>query len=57
MINFRVANLDKMAAQLTAKGIKVEVDPETYPNGRFALLHDPEGNSIQLWQPGGVDRG
>jgi len=32
-------------------GIKVDVDPKTYPNGRFALLHDPEGNPIQLWQP------
>src|SRR5690349_2396434 len=37
MINFRVANLDAMVAQLTAAGIKVEVDPQKYPNGRFAL--------------------
>ena len=51
MINFRVANLDRMVAQLTAAGIKVEVDPQKYPNGRFALLHDPEGNPIQLWEP------
>ncbi|HKW48397.1 MAG TPA: VOC family protein [Gemmatimonadaceae bacterium] len=51
MINFRVANLDAMIAQLTAAGIKVEVDPQKYPNGRFALLHDPEGNPIQLWEP------
>jgi predicted enzyme related to lactoylglutathione lyase len=51
MINFRVAHLDAMVAQLTAAGIKVDVDPQTYPNGRFALLHDPEGNPIQLWEP------
>ncbi len=52
MINFRVRDLDKMAAQLRAKGIAVEVDPELYPNiGRFAKLLDPEGNPIQLWQP------
>ena len=51
MLNFRVSNLDAMAAQLRRAGIKVEVDPKTYPNGRFALLHDPEGNPIQLWQP------
>lgn len=51
MINFRVAHLDAMVAQLTAAGIKVEVDPQKYPNGRFALLHDPEGNPIQLWEP------
>ena len=57
MINFRVRDLDKMAAQLRAAGATVEVDPETYPNGRFAKTADPEGNPIQLWQPGGVDKG
>jgi predicted enzyme related to lactoylglutathione lyase len=57
MINFRVANLARMVAQLNANGITVEVDPETYPNGRFAKLHDPEGNPIQLWEPAGVDPG
>lgn len=57
MINFRVRDLDKMAAQLRANGIAVEVDPEEYPNGRFGKLVDPEDNPIQLWQPGGVDRG
>lgn len=57
MLNFRVRDLDKMAAQLRANGVTVEIDPETYPNGRFAKLNDPEGNPIQLWQPGGVDKG
>jgi glyoxylase I family protein len=28
-----------------------DVDPDTYANGRFASLNDPEGNVIQLWQP------
>lgn len=51
MVNFRVRNLDKLAAQLRAAGIEVKVDPQTYPNGRFARLHDPEGNPIELWQP------
>jgi predicted enzyme related to lactoylglutathione lyase len=51
MINFRVSDLDKMARQLEAAGIAVKVDPATYPNGRFARLHDPEGNPIELWQP------
>lgn len=51
MINFRVHDLDKMVAQLRKAGIEVK-DPETYPNiGRFARLHDPEGNPIELWQP------
>jgi glyoxylase I family protein len=55
MINFRVANLDAMVAQLRAAGISVEIDPEPYPNGRFARLHDPEGNPIEIWQPAGRD--
>jgi predicted enzyme related to lactoylglutathione lyase len=51
MVNFRVHNLDKMIAQLRAAGIEVK-DPESYGNiGRFARLHDPEGNPIELWQP------
>jgi glyoxylase I family protein len=50
-LNFRVRDLAAMVAQLSAAGITVEVDRETYPNGRFASLHDPEGNAIQLWQP------
>ena len=55
MLNFRVRDLDKMTAQLRANGNTVEVDPELYPNGRFAKVLDPEGNPIQLWQPGGTD--
>jgi glyoxylase I family protein len=52
MVNFRVRDLDKMAAQLQSAGIAVKVDPQDYPNiGRFARLHDPEGNPIELWQP------
>jgi predicted enzyme related to lactoylglutathione lyase len=51
MVNFRVHDLDKMVAQLRTAGIEVK-DPETYTNiGRFARLHDPEGNPIELWQP------
>lgn len=57
MINFRVRDLKAMAAQLRAKGVEVEVDPEEYPNGWFAKLCDPEGNPIQLWQPATKDPG
>ena len=51
MVNFRVRNLDAMVAQLRGMKIEVRVDPETYPNGRFARLHDPEDNPIELWEP------
>ncbi|MEL6487144.1 MAG: VOC family protein, partial [Pseudomonadota bacterium] len=51
MLNLRVADLDAFAAQLEAEGVAVTVDPQDYPNGRFATLADPEGNPIQLWEP------
>jgi glyoxylase I family protein len=51
MINFRVRDLDRMIKQLKAAGIAVKLDPEQHPNGRFARIHDPEGNPIELWEP------
>ena len=53
MVNFRVRDLDKMVAQLRTAGIEVN-DPQSFPGiGRFARLHDLEGNPIELWQPAG----
>lgn len=51
LVNFRVRDLDAMVAQLRAAGIEVAVDPEPYPNGRFARLHDLDGYPIELWEP------
>ncbi|MEM8954492.1 MAG: VOC family protein [Verrucomicrobiota bacterium] len=50
MINFRVRDLDAMVLQLREAGIEVKVDEETHPNGRFARVHDPEGNPVELWE-------
>jgi predicted enzyme related to lactoylglutathione lyase len=55
MIDFRVANLDAMITQLRAADVAVEPDPQTYPNGRFARLYDPERNPIELWEPAAGD--
>ena len=51
MLNLRVDDLDGMVRQLRSAGIEVAVNPETYPNGRFARLHDPEENPVELWEP------
>lgn len=54
MINFRVDDLDAMMDQLKAAGIAVETRPQewdTSETGRFARIHDPEGNQIELWEP------
>ncbi len=42
-------------ASYRAAGIAIEIDPQQYPNGRFARLHDPEGNPIEPWEPSGRD--
>lgn len=55
MLNFRVDDLEAMIAQLRAAGIAVETRDEwdAHPEvGRFARIHDPEGNPVELWQPG-----
>ncbi len=56
MLNFRVRDLDAMVAQLEEMGTSVDLDPERYPNGRFAYFKDPEGNPLQIWEPEGRDR-
>lgn len=53
MLNFRVRGMDALLDRLRAAGIAVETRaewdaPET---GRFARIHDPEGNAIELWEP------
>jgi len=54
MLNLRVPHLDALVEYLRGAGIEVTVDPEEYPNGRFARTHDPEGNPIELWEPRAV---
>ncbi|WP_020108665.1 VOC family protein [Nocardia sp. 348MFTsu5.1] len=53
MLNFRVTDLDGLLAQLKDSGITVIVKPEwdSPETGRFARIHDPEGNAIELWEP------
>lgn len=53
MLNFRVADLDGFIAQLRSSGIAAETRPQEWDSevGRFARIHDPEGNPIELWEP------
>ncbi len=51
MLNFRVADLDAMVAQLKAADIQVSHESRMDGIGRFARIHDPEGNPIELWEP------
>lgn len=52
MINFRVDELDALVVKLRASGIAVETRAEWDSEvGRFARIHDPEGNPVELWEP------
>lgn len=53
MINLRVSDLDSLLASLRAAGVEVITKDEwnSMPEiGRFARIHDPEGNAIELWE-------
>jgi predicted enzyme related to lactoylglutathione lyase len=54
MLNLRVDDIAGLIASLTAKGVAVTTKAEWDDAGigRFARIHDPEGNPIELWEPG-----
>jgi glyoxylase I family protein len=55
MVNLRVDDLPGLIAALTAEGIAVETRADWEGDGsygQFARIHDPEGNPVELWQPG-----
>jgi predicted enzyme related to lactoylglutathione lyase len=51
MINLRVRDLDSLLARLRAAGIAITQEQEMEGLGRFARVHDPEDNAIELWEP------
>jgi predicted enzyme related to lactoylglutathione lyase len=51
MVNFRVADLDAMLAQLRRRGVTVVDDVAETEYGRFGWAYDCDGNRLELWQP------
>jgi predicted enzyme related to lactoylglutathione lyase len=51
MLNFRVADLDEVLAELRREGVEVLDRIEEHEYGRFGWIVDSEGNRIELWQP------
>ena len=51
MINLRVSDLDGLLAKLREAGIAVTQEQRMEGVGRFARIHDPEDNAIELWEP------
>jgi predicted enzyme related to lactoylglutathione lyase len=52
MLNLRVRNLDAMLQQLRTAGVWVDEKTEAHEYGKFGWCMDPEGNKIELWEPG-----
>jgi predicted enzyme related to lactoylglutathione lyase len=51
MVNFRVDNLDELLEKLSAERVSIDPDRMDFSYGRFAWIHDPEGNRVELWEP------
>lgn len=52
MINYRVENLETLVEQLKNEGVTIVDKIEAYDYGKFVHIIDPEGNKIELWEPG-----
>jgi predicted enzyme related to lactoylglutathione lyase len=51
MVNYRVADLEALVAELKKEGVIVVDTIETYDYGKFVHIMDMEGNKVQLWEP------
>ncbi len=51
MINYRVANIEKLVENLRTDGVEFLDSIETYDYGKFVHIMDLEGNKIELWEP------
>ncbi|MDF2193480.1 VOC family protein [Paraflavitalea sp. CAU 1676] len=51
MINYRVANLVALVADLKKEGVTIVDTIATYDFGKFVHIMDLEGNKVQLWEP------
>ncbi len=51
MINYRVDNLEALAAQLKADKVTILDEIQSFEYGKFLHILDPEGNKIELWEP------
>jgi predicted enzyme related to lactoylglutathione lyase len=51
MINYRVADLHALLAQLRKEGCTVIDKTDESEYGKFGWVMDPEGNKVELWEP------
>jgi lactoylglutathione lyase len=51
MINYRVENIEALVEDLRNAGVTIIDDIASYEYGKFVHILDPEGNSIELFEP------
>ena len=51
MINYIVADLEGLVAQLKNDGVTLLDEIESFDYGKFVHILDPEENKIELWEP------
>jgi predicted enzyme related to lactoylglutathione lyase len=50
-INYTVKSMAETLAHLRSQGVAIEKSEEYPGMGTFAWLKDPDGNSVELWEP------
>ena len=55
MINYRVADLEALVAQLKVEGVTVTDTIQTVEYGKFVHILDVEGNKVELWEPNDIE--
>ncbi|MFN8296474.1 MAG: VOC family protein [Chitinophagales bacterium] len=55
MINYSVADMDKLVAQLKKDGVTITDSIESFDYGKFVHIMDIEGNKIELWEPNDIE--
>ncbi|KAI9452847.1 glyoxalase/bleomycin resistance protein/dioxygenase [Russula earlei] len=51
MINYRVENIEALVEELKKEGVTILDEIANSEYGKFVHILDPEGNSIELWEP------
>lgn len=55
MINYRVADLNRLLDQLRKDGVTIVDTVESASYGKFVHIMDIEGNKIELWEPNDIE--
>ncbi len=51
MVNYRVENLEELVSELKKEGVIVLDEIAVYDYGKFVHILDPDGHSVELWEP------